>query len=104
MYCRAGPTFTHVIFSYIGCGAAITSGELHGCGQGCQEAILAVRLGWPANAQVGLEACFFFRKRIKLTGHVCCADIRSGNTITGSKATEVGCHMLVRNMLLPFWW
>jgi hypothetical protein len=42
--CRSGPSFTYVIFAYIGCGAAITSGKLHGCGQGDQESIFAIRV------------------------------------------------------------
>jgi hypothetical protein len=68
--CRARPTFTDVIFTYIGCGAAITSGELHGRRQGDQEGILTVRFGWPANAQVSLEG--IFGQRSKLTDHVSC--------------------------------
>lgn len=41
---RAGPTFAYVIFAHIGRGATITSGELHGGGQGDEEGILTVRL------------------------------------------------------------
>ena len=64
IYCRAGSTFTHVIFAYIGCGAAITGGELHGRGQGDPESVLAIGVRWPANAQVGLRC--FFGQRLKI--------------------------------------